>query len=69
MSRAGFNTLWDISNWENGDWHSWIKIEVPHVLSKEFEIFLAFLNGKAPLNSRKLDNRGWGSTPGRYIVS
>lgn len=69
MYRAGYITLWDISNWENGDWHSWINFEVPHILSNEFAIFLDFLNGKAPLNNRKLDTRGWGPTPGRYTVS
>ena len=69
MHRAGYITLWDISIWDNGDWHSWINFEVPLNLSSELATFLDFLNGKAPLRCRKLDVRGWGPTPGHYTVS
>ena len=42
---------------------------MPKTLSNECTNFLARLNGKAPINSRKSDTRGWGSTPGHYTVS
>ena len=69
MTRAGFVTLWDIYQWEDDVWQSWVKLEVPQNLNNECAIFLAHLKGKAPINSRKPDTRGWGSTPGRYTVS
>ena len=69
MARAGFITLWDISNWENGAWHSWKSIEVPQNLAKEYADFLTSLGGKAPLSNKKLDSRGWGTSPGCYSIS
>lgn len=69
MYRAGYITLWDISNWENGNWHSWINFEVPQVLSNEYATLIELLNGKAPLNNKKLDSRGWGPILGQYSVS
>jgi len=68
MDRAGFKTVWDISHWENGDWQSWVKLEVPQNLSRDYAIFLSLLKGKAPMNNRKPDTRGWGPTPGRYSI-
>ena len=69
MDRAGLKTLWDISKWENGIWQNWEKLEVPQNLSKVYADFLALLKGKASMNSRKKDSRGWGPIPGYYSVA
>ena len=58
MHRDGHFTLWDISIWDKGDWHSWISLVVPPNLSSDLASFLDFLNGKAPLHCRKVDVRG-----------
>lgn len=69
MDRAGVKTLWDISQWENNNWQRWRNLEVPSHLSNEYATLLIHLKGKAPLNTRKEDTRGWGSVPGNYTVS
>lgn len=42
---------------------------MPSHLSKEYATLLTHLKGKAPLNIRKADTRGWGLIPGSYTVS
>lgn len=61
--------LWDLSQWENNNWQRWGNLEVPSHLSKEYATLLTHLKGKAPLNIRKADTRGWGLIPGSYTVS
>lgn len=54
---------------ENNYWQCWRNIEVPPHLTKDFSNLLNHLNGKAPLNSNKADQRGWGSSPGKYTIA
>lgn len=69
MDIVGIKTLWDLSHWENNEWQRWKHLKVPPNLANEYVVFLSHLKGKAPMNRRKADSRGWGPIPGKYSVS
>jgi hypothetical protein len=69
MSNAGFNTLWDISCWDDCNWLSWKKLQVPLELKLDCDTLFAHLKGMAPIHARRQDKRGWGSQSGCYSVA
>lgn len=67
MNTEGIKTLWDLTLCENDEWRRWKHLEVPPNLANEYVFFLSQLKGKAPLNRRKADIRGWVLIPGNTL--
>lgn len=69
MANAGFNTLWDISCWDNCHWAGWKKLQVPTDLKPACDALFALLNSMAPIHARRLDKRGRSSQTCSYTVA
>jgi hypothetical protein len=69
MSNPGFNTLWDISCWDDCNWLSWRKLQVPMGPKLDCDTLFAHLKGMAPIHARRQEKRGWGSHLGCYSVA
>jgi hypothetical protein len=65
-------TLWDISEWEEGDnspWKKWNLGDYPDFLEAEAKVLLEELQGKSPCKNSIKDSRGWGDSMGKYTAA
>ena len=69
MSNAGLTTLWDISCWNDSNWHSWKQLQVHLELQRNCEDLFVLLKGMAPIHVRRADKLGWGPLSGSYTMS
>ena len=68
MQEKGFNTLYDISSWDNsGNWKDWKILHPPEHLTEELETFTSFLHSGSPSNIQDRDIKDWG-IHGQYTV-
>ena len=72
MSVLGYNTIWDISDWESefpNRWTGWVLPNCPKELELEKNMFLIHLAGLAPVAKSKKDRHGWGRASGNYTAA
>ena len=72
MVALGFNTIWDISEWEIEEpnrWAGWVLPECPEEFNIEKNVLLNHLVRLALMAKSRKDMHGWGRQSGRHSAS
>lgn len=68
MEAKNFNSLYDISLWDQNSWLTWKDLPIPNNLRDQLADLKISLSGSTPINKEARDRFIWDPTGGNFIV-